>query len=221
MRWGAAAALVLIIVESLIGASLVLFGWVDDDQSIARMIMVPLHLVNTSLLVGSLAVTAWWASGNPEPVRSLGSTQGRKLVVGAGGLLLVATVGALNALADTLYPADDFVSGFTDEFSADAPWLLQVRILHPLIAILIGLGIAYFVMSTVAGDRTHALARIVAGLVLAQFALGIVNVLLATPLETQVLHLAMANAIWIAYVLFAASLLGEPARTHEPTAASP
>ena len=59
----------------------------------------------------------------------------------------------------------------------------------------------------------------VVGLVIAQFALGVLNVLLATPLETQVLHLAMANAIWIGYLLFSASLLGEPARSPTPISA--
>jgi hypothetical protein len=33
--------------------------------------------------------------------------------------------------------------------------------------------------------------------------------MLATPLESQVVHLAFADAMWIAYVIFAAALLGE------------
>lgn len=218
VRWGASAAVVLIVIESLIGASLVLFGWVGDDTSIARMIVVPLHLLNTMFLIAALTFTAWWSSSNEQPRRAIGSEEGRRLAWGAGGLLLVATVGALNALADTLYPADDFLSGVRDELSAGAPFLVKARILHPLVAILVGLAIAYLVMSMGAGsgDRTRLLGRIVAGLVMVQFALGVVNVVLATPLETQVLHLAMANAIWIGYVLFSASLLAEPVRSLSP-----
>ena len=68
-------------------------------------------------------------------------------------------------------------------------------------------------------DRTRLLGRAVVGLVIAQFALGVINVLLATPLETQVFHLAMANGIWIGYLLFSASLLGEPARSPTPISA--
>ena len=221
VRWASAAAVVLIVIESLIGASLVLFGWVDDDTSIARMVVVPLHLMNTMLLVASLTLTAWWASGNPYPRRDLRSSEGRRLVLGAVGLIVVAVVGALNALADTLYPAEDFISGFRAELTPGAPWLVQARVLHPLVAILVGLAVAYGVtaLSHNRGDRTRMLARAVAILVLAQFGLGIINVLLATPLETQVIHLAMANAVWIAYLLFAAALLGEPART-EPLTAS-
>ena len=221
VRWGTAAAGVLIIIESLIGASLVLFGWVDDDTSIARMVVVPLHLINTMLLVASLTLTAWWASGNAYPRQDIRSTSGRRLLLGGGGFVLVAAVGALNALADTLYPADDFISGVREELAGGAPGLVQARILHPLVAIVVGLAVAYLVTS-MAHDATHptrVLSRIVAGLVIAQFGLGILNVVLATPIETQVIHLAMANAIWISYVLFAGSLLGEPVRV-EPLAAS-
>ena len=220
VRWGASAALGLIVFEALIGASLVLFGWVDDDTSMARMIVVPLHLTNTSLLVGALTVTAWWSSGNPAPVAANKPGVAWRLGLGAGGLLVVATAGALNALADTLYPAEGFLSGVRDEFAAGAPWLIQVRVLHPVLAILVGLGVAYLTVSLGAGggDATQRLGRGLSWLILAQFAVGFVNVVLATPLETQVIHLAVANAIWVAYVLFAASLLGETSAVLEPRA---
>jgi heme A synthase len=222
VRIAASAAGVLIILESLIGASLVLFGWVDTDASIGRMIVVPLHLVNTSLLTGSLSLAAWWSSGNPPPQRPASSPEAGRLLWGAAALLVVATIGALNALADTLYPSDDFLSGVRDEFSTGAPLAVQTRVVHPVVAILVGLFIAYLVMNAPArSGTTGRLARLVAGLIVVQFAIGILNVLLATPLETQVVHLAMANAIWISYVLFSASLLGEPARASEPVTSPP
>jgi heme A synthase len=213
VRWGATASAVLIVLESLIGASLVLFGWVDDDVSMARMIIVPVHLVNTMLLLGALSATAWSSSGNPGPRLDEHPAGTRRLAIGAAGLLAVATFGALNALGDTLYPADDFLMGVRDELSSGAPFLVQARIVHPLLAILIGLGVAYLAVNMSSGTTTRRLGRIIAGLVLVQFAIGITNVLLAAPLETQVVHLAVANAIWITYVLFAASLLGETVAT--------
>ena len=48
--------------EVVIGAFLVVFGWVDQDSSVGRLIVVPLHLVNTFLLLGAMALVAWWAS---------------------------------------------------------------------------------------------------------------------------------------------------------------
>ena len=40
--------------------------------------------------------------------------------------------------------------------------------------------------------------------------------MLATPLETQVVHLAFADAMWIAYVIFTAALLGEHEKARAP-----
>ena len=211
VRRAAGAALILMGIESLLGAGLVVFGWVAQDESIARMIVVPLHLANTYLLLGALTLTAWWGAGNPGPGSPAEPSVDRRLAFGAGGLLLVGAMGALNALSDTLYPVDSFFSGVQQELSADAPWLVQVRVLHPIVAIAVGFGVAYLVMrlSAKAVDRTKRIAAIVMGLVVIQFFAGLVNVMLATPLETQVIHLAIADAMWIAYVIFAAALLGE------------
>ncbi|MGB9358668.1 MAG: COX15/CtaA family protein [Acidimicrobiia bacterium] len=211
VRRAAGAGLILMGVESLLGAALVVFGWVAQDESIARMIVVPLHLTNTYLLLGASTLTAWWASGNPGPASPREPGLDRRLGVGAAGLLLVGAMGALNALSDTLYPVDSFFSGVQQELAADAPWLVQVRVLHPVVAIAVGFGVAYLVMrlSAKAVDRTKRIAAIVMGLVAIQFFAGLVNVILATPLETQVIHLAIADAMWIAYVIFAAALLGD------------
>jgi protoheme IX farnesyltransferase len=213
----AGMSLILMVVESLLGASLVIFQWVDQDASIGRMIVVPLHLVNTYLLLGALTLTAWWASGNRVPADRVDGRTRRQLLFGAAGLLLVGAMGALNALSDTLYPAESFFSGVQQELSSDAPWLVQLRILHPIVAIAVGFGVAYLAMhlSVSAADRTKRLSSVIVGLVVLQLFVGLVNVILATPLETQVVHLAFADAMWIAYVVFAAALLGEhqPSRT--------
>jgi heme A synthase len=49
-----------------------------------------------------------------------------------------------------------------------------------------------------------------------QMFMGIANVLLLTPLEIQVLHLALADGLWITYVCFSAALLGEPVPAERP-----
>jgi heme A synthase len=218
VRKAAGLSLVLMVVESLLGASLVIFGWVDQDASIGRMIVVPLHLVNTYLLLGALTLTAWWSSGNPTPSGSTDGRTRRQLAVGAAGLLLVGGMGALNALSDTLYPAESFFSGVQQELSADAPWLVQLRVLHPIVAVAVGFGVAYLAMRLSASGavRTKRVSGIILGLVVLQLFVGLVNVLLATPLETQVVHLAFADAMWIAYVIFVAELLGEHETSKAP-----
>lgn len=218
VRRAAGVSLILMVVESLLGASLVIFGWVDQDASIGRMIVVPLHLINTYLLLGALTVTAWWSSGHPGPSKAADGQERRQLLIGAGGLVLVGAMGALNALSDTLYPAESFFSGVQQELSADAPWLVQLRVLHPIVAVAVGFGVAYLVMrmSASSTDRTRRVSALIIGLVVVQFFAGLVNVMLATPLETQVVHLAIADAMWIAYVIFAAALLGEHQTAGEP-----
>ena len=218
VRRAAGVSIILIGVESLLGASLVIFGWVDQDASIGRMIVVPLHLINTYLLLGSLTLTAWWASGNPVPSKFVDDRTRRQLAIGAGGLLLVGAMGALNALSDTLYPAESFFSGVQQELSADSPWLVQLRVLHPIVAVAVGFGVAYLTMrlSTSATNTPKRASAIIIGLVVLQFFAGLVNVMLATPLETQIVHLAFADAMWIAYVIFAAALLGEHQTAEAP-----
>ncbi len=211
VRNAAAASLGLLLFESVLGAALVIFGWVDQDASIGRMIIVPLHLINTYILVGALTLTAWWSSGNPGPLTPADTGTRRRLALGAIGLVFIGAIGALNALSDSLYPAESFFSGVAEEFSGDASWLLQIRIFHPIIAVAVGFGVAYLIMGLIgtATDRTKRFGTVAGGLIFLQFFVGLVNVMLAAPLESQVIHLAIADAIWIVYVVFSASLLGE------------
>lgn len=217
-RTAAVTTLGLLVVESLLGAGLVVFGWVDQDDSMGRVLVVPLHLINTFLLLGSATLTAWWASGNPPPRTSGRAAVVWRLGIGAIGVMVIGATGALNALADSLYPPDSVLGGLADELSASSPWLVRVRVFHPLIAVAIALGLLYLVMrlGSDAGERTRRLGLGLAIVVGLQFFVGIANVILLTPLETQVLHLALADALWIVYVLFSASLLGEPVLAEQP-----
>src|SRR5512139_906295 len=63
VRLGAVMAMVFTVTEALVGAGLVLFGLVAQNQSVARAFSVDVHLVNTFLLLASLTLTALWASG--------------------------------------------------------------------------------------------------------------------------------------------------------------
>jgi len=58
-------------------------------------------------------------------------------------------------------------------------------------------------------------------IVLSQFFVGIANIFFLTPLSLQVLHLMVADLLWIAFVLFSLSLLGDevPVRSREPVSA--
>ena len=212
VRRAATASGVLIVIEALLGASLVLFGWVDDDISGARMVVVPLHLVNTFLLLGSLGVTAWWGSGFQRP-RTEGKEKSiRWLWIGAIVLLILGATGALNALADTIFPANSVAEGIADEFGPTAPLLLRLRIIHPVVAIAGGILVGWIAADVARrGSRTtKRLASAVSIAVLLQFFVGIANIFFLTPLSIQVTHLMVADLLWLSFVFFGVSWLGDP-----------
>ncbi|HHC08223.1 MAG TPA: heme A synthase [Actinobacteria bacterium] len=209
VRRAAVATGLLLVVESLLGAALVLFGWVDADVSVGRLVVVPLHLVNTYLLLGAAALTAWWGSGRPGPVRRVP----RRLVAGGVALVVVGALGALNALADTVVPVAEAA-----EAVGNARLLADLRVAHPLVAIVLGLFVAS-ILAGVAGSHGGVVGRlgaVVGVLLVLQVFVGMANVLLGVPLGLQVLHLAIADVMWIAYVLVAAAAVG--ARVEEPVA---
>lgn len=220
VRRAATVSGVILVIEALLGASLVLFGWVDDDVSAARLLVVPLHLTNTFLLLGSLAVTAWWGSGFAEPTTEGKTRSIRWLWIGAIVMLILGMTGALNALADTIFPANSVADGIADEFGPTAPILLRLRIIHPVLAVAGGILVGWIAADTARrGSRTtKRLAATVSIVVLLQFFVGIANIFFLTPLAIQITHLLIADALWIAFVLFSVSWLGDPvgARVSKP-----
>lgn len=143
VRRSALLALVLIIVEALIGAGLVKFELVADNASMTRALTLGAHLVNTQFLLAAIALTAWWAGGRP-PIRldALGA-RGWWLLVGTLGLLAVGLTGAVASLGDTLFPARTLREGIAQDFEPTSHLLLRLRILHPAIAIGTGMVIAW------------------------------------------------------------------------------
>ena len=71
VRIGAWLTLVFTITEALVGAGLVKFGLVADDDSVERAIVMAVHLVNTSFLTGALGLSCW-AAGDPQGRAGLG-----------------------------------------------------------------------------------------------------------------------------------------------------
>lgn len=213
MRWVVA----FFVLEITIGALLVAFGWVEDDASIGRVVADGLHVVNTFFLLGAVALVTHLAAGR----RLARMGRDRRLVaIGAAALIVVAVSGAINSLADTLFPADTVIEGIRDEFGVAAPFLLRVRPVHPVLAVLGGV-LVFFIARRI-GDEAASLdtkrrARFIQWVVGVQLGLGVLNLVLLTPLETQVLHLLAADVLWIALLLFGWSLTdGSAADPHVP-----
>jgi heme A synthase len=213
VRYGAAASLFFIITESLVGAGLVLFGLVADNESTARALAMSVHLINTFLLLASIALTAWWASGM-QPV----ALQGRNWLVWAlrVGLLLVIVVGvsgAVTALGDTLYPASSLGEGLRQDFDPTTSVLIRLRVWHPLISIFVGVYlmlISRLLRSGETSPATSRLGRALETLVIVQLAAGFLNVFLLAPVWMQLVHLLLADLVWLSLVLLSASVRAVP-----------
>jgi cytochrome c oxidase assembly protein subunit 15 len=209
-RKAAWAALALMVTEALVGASLVLFGWVAKDASAARGWVMAIHLTNTFLLLGALALAAEW-SARPAGVAIAGRTgTAAALAAGLAMVLLAGVTGAVAALGDTLYPATGFAAGLRHELSDEAHLLLRLRLLHPLAAISAGavlLAVARSALRARPDDRVRRAALAIAALVAIEIAAGAVNVLLLAPVWLQLVHLLVADSLWIALVLLSAATL--------------
>lgn len=208
-RQGAVWTVVFMLTEAAVGAGLVLFQLVADNATMARAMFMAVHLLNTFVLIAWLTLTAWWLSGG-APV-SLRGGRGRTIGLTAAtvGLLLVGVSGAVAALGNTLYPDSSFAEGLAADLSPTSHVLIRLRILHPTFAVITGVGLILGA-SRIANNRgavAAMLARAVAILAAAQLALGAINVILLAPVWMQLVHLLVADLLWIAFVLLGASVL--------------
>ena len=212
VRAGLVAAGIFIVIEALLGAGLVLFELVEENSSVARAFAVALHLANTFLLVGSLALTAYWASGG-SAIQLRG--QGLKVWLLSGGLLgmlIIGMSGAVTALGDTLFPVGSLAEGITADMDPNAHFLVRLRVYHPIIAVVVAMYSLYLVrmlFNQHEGVARKFLIALVAVGVL-QLGIGLVNLLLLVPIPTQLLHLLSADLVWITYILTTAVILSKP-----------
>jgi heme A synthase len=224
VRKAVVAVFIFEMVEVLVGAGLVLLGLVARDESVARAIVMPIHLANTFLLLGSTALAAWWASGH-APIRLRGQgILGIGWVIGLVGVMFIGMSGAVTALGDTLFPAGSLIEGMRQDISPTVHVLVRLRVWHPVIAVAIALYVVVYLAPALAGRRpggaTTKLSRVLIGLVAIQLAAGFVNVVLLAPIWMQIIHLALAAAVWVALVLLGAAALSADAPQTQEAAAS-
>jgi heme A synthase len=203
-RKSAAFATAFVFGEAIIGAGLVLFELVAHDASMKRALSMILHLGNTFLLLGALALTAWWTTSQEGP-RTRGPLVLRVAVgVALTSVLVLAGSGAVAALGDTLFPATSISQGLMQDLSPMAHAFVRLRVLHPVIALgsaVIVLGTAGLVRSMSTSPRARWFARLVTILYVVQFCAGLLNLSLLAPVPMQLVHLLLADATWIALVL--------------------
>jgi len=222
--------------EAAVGAGLVLFELVAENASMARAMFMAVHLCNTFLLLAALVLTldATRADATRTGARIgwrrlwrnlLGSDQHAYRFLGLAliGCMLVGASGAITALGDTLFPASSLEEALRQDLAASSHILIRLRLLHPAIAItsavillLLAAAVRRDHQAGLASAQSARLAGWLTSLVLAQVALGFVNVALLAPMPIQLLHLLLADLLWIVLIALTARILatGEARSPH-------
>jgi cytochrome c oxidase assembly protein subunit 15 len=213
-RVAAVAAVVLTLVEAILGALLVKLGYTAQSQSPMRPAFLALHLTNTLLLLAAITLTAHLLS------RSKGFLRGTVRLVAPFGavvsvivVMIVGVTGSLAALGDTLFPASSLGMALAQDFSAASGWLVRWRWTHPTIAFLASIVLIWLLVRA-AQRKTHGDNRSLSALILlllaAVYVLGVLDVVLLAPLWVQVAHLLAADTLWAALVVLTARLTLQP-----------
>lgn len=208
-RRAAIASVVFMLTEAAIGAGLVLLKLVGRDTSMMRAAYLSVHLVNTFLLVAALALTAWFVTYSSARVQRTGVAR-VLTIIGLLLLTLVGVSGAITALGDTLFPVGSLSEGIAQDLSQTAHMFVKLRVWHPIIAVFTGICVSLFSIELARRYPSPELDRmvwVVVTLVLLQIFVGFINVVLLAPVWLQLLHLALADSLWIAYVLVSAATL--------------
>lgn len=193
---GAALTLLLILIEGAMGAALVKFRLVLDNDTLYRAAVMGVHALNTQILVGAAAVTAW-LTGLPGGQRPAGARLTRQGGLAALLFLITAATGAVAALAHTLFPASGSVqvsplTAARMAASASRPVYEAMASAHPWVAATSTVFLVLIVLGATRGRTLpeggpQARALVLVALVGAA-AVGLLNLLLGTPTWTQLLH---------------------------------
>jgi heme a synthase len=214
-RAAAWTSLALMLVEAALGAGLVLFGWVANDASPARGWVMAIHLTNTFLLLGALTLAGAFAARPSGLVLRGRGSLAAVFLVGVASMILAGATGAVAALGDTLFPSVSFADGLRQELDSGAHVLLRLRVLHPFAAVGSAIVLSLCARSALrarADETVRVRAVTLLALVGVEVVAGAFNVVLLAPVWLQLLHLLLADLIWIALLLLAAEAFAPAAR---------
>jgi len=191
-----------VIFEALIGAVIVIFEWVGLNSSLPRIIAVPIHLINTFGLLGSYAILYKILQDDLQDIKNLFN---KNFLLISSLFLLSGATGSIAALADVLFPSTSFVEGFLSDFDRTSEVLTRLRILHPIISST--LSIVLYLYATGIRKKFNISVKPLQILILFGVFLGVINVLSNIVLPLSILHLAIADFLWISYIYVSIDLL--------------
>ena len=170
--------------EALIGAGLVLFGLTGMNDSLTRLIVLNLHLLNSLCLTACLVFCRRTSLENT-------SVSLKRVIPLAGLFLLIASLGSISSLSNTLFPSVDFMESLAMDFDSSSPWIVQLRIFHPLLAVLIG---GFFLFYLFWKFKNYFLLGCLSFALLA----GMITLFSLSPIAMKLIHLFSVYLLWIA-----------------------
>jgi len=191
-----------VIFEALIGAVIVIFEWVGLNSSLPRIIAVPIHLVNTFGLLGCYAILYKILDKNIEDINSMFN---KNFIFISSLFLLSGATGSIAALADVLFPSASFIEGFLADFDRTSEVLTRLRILHPIVSSTLSL-VLYFYSIRI-NKKYNIRVKPLQTLIFVAVFLGFLNVLSNIILPLSILHLAIADFLWISYIYVSIDLV--------------
>lgn len=176
--------------EALLGAKLVVFGLVAENQSWGRTLVMSLHQINSLLLSGSSFAWAFLFGQSRAAFRA-------RSLVSALLFLIISVTGAWAALSTTLFPTQDLWEGLMRDFSPQSHHLLRLRVLHPLSALLGGGGLAvFFWMKAFEEGPERRLHTQTALAIIGALIFGVATLVMLTPVWMKLAHLLLAHLLW-------------------------
>ena len=188
-----------VLLEAAIGAVIVIYEWVGLNSSLPRIIAVPLHLVNTFALLGFYTLIFYLLR---ESENKLSNFFDKRIKIAFVLFFLTGATGSITALADVLFPSASFVEGFIEDFDSTSEVLTRLRILHPFVSTI--LSIFLFSESNRFKKQFQINSSIIKVLVIVGVILGVLNVVSNIILPLSILHLLLADLLWITYIYKAA-----------------
>ena len=184
-----------VLLEALIGAVIVIYEWVGLNSSLPRIIAVPLHLVNTFALLAFYTLIFFLLR---ESENDLENFFDQRLKIAFILFFLTGATGSITALADVLFPSASFIEGLSDDFDSTSEILTRLRIVHPIVSTV--LSIFLFSESNRFKNIFGINASAIKILVITGVVLGTLNVVSNIILPLSILHLLLADLLWITYI---------------------
>lgn len=200
-RRAAGLTLFFTITEALLGAKLVLFGLVTTNDTPYRALIMALHQLNSFMLTGAVGLAV--ASAMMEAPLRPSTSANRYYTLLPWMIVFIGITGAWASLSNSLFPSQDLLSGFLQDWNPESHFLVKLRVLHPILALTLGGYLVYFFWHKSQTASSFILQKkslhLSASLFIA-IAFGILTLVFLAPVWMKIVHLAIAHTVWILLV---------------------